>query len=290
MPNISYSAWSNWAKCPYKYKIIYKDKVRLFKGNIHTAFGKAIHETIELILKENIKFKLSDLNKRSSFIDKKFNELFLFYFNDLPEKEKELSSKEAKDLFDEMLSRGSILAVAAVKQLHIEFPNFKVLSIEEEISETIYEFENSAWDFNGQINDADFNFKGFLDLAIQTPDKRIHIIDWKTTSWGWEPEKKSDKIITYQLTYYKHFFSLKNEIDYKDIDVYFGLIKRTAFDKEKKPKNNMIEIFKVPCGPKKVKNALNILNQAVYNIHKENYPKNKLSCNECEYNHTTYCP
>ena len=55
-------------------------------------------------------------------------------------------------------------------------------------------------------------------------------------------------------------------------------------------KKNHVEIFRVSSGEKKIKNALNILNKAVYNIHKGNHPKNKLNCGKCEFRGTEHCP
>ena len=44
-------------------------------------------------------------------------------------------------------------------------------------------------------------------MVLKTPDGRYHIIDWKTCSWGWDAKKRSDKILAYQLVFYKHFFA-----------------------------------------------------------------------------------
>jgi len=87
---------------------------------------------------------------------------------------------------------------------------------------------------------------------------------------------------TYQLTLYKHFFAKKYDIDPKDIETYFALLKRTA-------KKDQVEIFRVTSGPKKTNNALNLLHQAVYNIDKKNFIKNRLSCRGCELYKTKYC-
>ena len=64
------------------------------------------------------------------------------------------------------------------------------------------------------------------------------------------------------------------------------VIKRT----KRTAKKNHVEIFRVSSGEKKVKNALNILNKAVYNIRKGNHPKNKLNCGKCEFFRTEHCP
>ena len=47
----------------------------------------------------------------------------------------------------------------------------------------------------------DFKFKGFIDLVIATSDQKIHLIDWKTTSWGWNSRKKTYSTLAYQLVY-----------------------------------------------------------------------------------------
>ena len=255
MPHISFSALKNWDFCPFYHKLTYVDRVRLFKGNVYTAFGTALHETCE---------KLT-LNQTSDY-KKTFKESFkseVQKLKNIPE--------EHAPLILEMKEQGLELASMVMEGLSIKFPGYKVISAEEQISVPIQE------------TSADYTYKGFLDLVIQTPDGKYHIIDWKSCSWGWDMERKTDKITTYQLTYYKKFFCQKHNINPELVETYFGLLKRTA-------KKNKIEIFRVSSGPRKVKNALNILNQAVYNIHNNNHPKNRLKCKRCEFNKTEWCP
>ena len=84
----------------------------------------------------------------------------------------------------------------------------------------------------------DFKFKGYIDLVLRSKtDKKYHIIDWKTTSWGWEPQKKNDAMTTYQLTYYKHFLAKKINTQPENIETHFGLLKRTA-------KKDKVELFR----------------------------------------------
>ena len=179
------------------------------------------------------------------------------------------------DLINSMRSQGKHIIQFILPALEKYFGKFELVSVEEQLYESIE---------NEKINK---NFKGFIDLVVYTPDtKKYHVIDWKTCSWGWDNRKKSDKMITYQLTLYKHFWSKKHKKDYKDIVTHFALLKRTA------NKNN-VEIFKVTNGEKKIGNALKLLNKAVYNIDKCNYVKNRLSCygkyGVCEYYKTKHC-
>ena len=136
--------------------------------------------------------------------------------------------------------------------------------------------------FTIDFDDDEYNFKGFIDLVLKTSDGKYHIIDWKTCSWGWDSRKKSDPMVTYQLTFYKHFYAKKHGIDPKNVETYFALLKRTA-------KQNNVEIFRVTSGPRKTNNALNFLNRALYNIQKDNHIKNRLSCKNCDFYKTEHC-
>ena len=128
-----------------------------------------------------------------------------------------------------------------------------------------------------------YRFKGYIDAVVVTPDKKVHIFDWKTCSWGWDAKRRSDKMTTYQLTLYKHFFAQKMDIEPKEIETHFALLKRTA-------KKNKVEFFRVTSGPRKTENALKMLNKALHNIKKERYIKNRLSCRNCNFRHTEQCP
>ena len=156
-------------------------------------------------------------------------------------------------------------------KLKEHFQSFEVVSVEEQLLEPITEFDSY-----------DTNFKGFIDLVIKTGDDKYHIIDWKSCSWGWSAQKKSDPMTTYQLTYYKNYFSKKHNIDAKNIETYFILLKRTA-------KKENVEILRVTSGHKKTQNSLNILQNAVINIERNNYIKNRLNCKYCDFYQTEHC-
>jgi hypothetical protein len=255
MPHISFSALKNWDFCPFYHKLTYIDKVKLFKGNVYTAFGTALHYACEQLSLDN---------------SADYERIFKDHFGSELRKLENIPEEHAR-LITEMKTQGLELASEVLEALKIKFPDYKVFSAEEKISVPITE------------SSIDYDYKGFLDLVITTPDGKYHIIDWKSCSWGWDMERKTDRITTYQLTYYKKFFCQKHNIDPSHVETYFGLLKRTA-------KKNKIEIFRVSSGPRKIKNALNILNQAVYNIHNKTHVKNKLKCAKCEFNKTEWCP
>ena len=258
MPNhISFSALKNWNQCPFYYKLTYVDKIKKFVGNHYTAFGTALHEVCE------IKTKQPDFHDEESHFEK----AFLKELQSLPRDV--LDDIKLSDV-NKMREQGKILSKLAVPYLSSHFGDFEVVSTEEDIYESIENFE-------------DYNFKGFIDLVIRTTDGKFHVIDWKTCSWGWNSQKKSDPMTTYQLTYYKNFFHKKHGIPLEQIETHFALLKRTA-------KKDMVEIFRVTSGPKKLNNAMELLNRALYNIQSGRFMKNKLSCSRCEFNNTPECP
>ena len=254
--HISFSELKIWNECPYKHKLVYKDKVKEFLGNEYTAFGTAIHHVCENIA----------LNKSKNMLDE-FNQKFLDELKILTEKKVDLK----KDLVQNMRSQAKNILKYILPELKKTFSNFKVISVEEELYIP--------------IESTNIMFKGFIDLVIKTPDGKYHVVDWKTCSWGWDSKKKADRITSYQITLYKKFFASKHNLDPKNIETYFALLKRTA-------KSNNVEIFRVTSGPKKTDNALNLLNKAVYNISRNNHIKNRLSCTSgfgCEFYNTEYC-
>jgi hypothetical protein len=253
---ISYSELKIWAECSHKHKLVYLDQIKKFQGNEYTAFGTAVHHVCENLVVDN-----SKTNQGKLIFQKKFLEELM----KLPE-----SHSLNKKLISDMRKQGDMMIEHILPGLKDYFPQYEVVSVEEAIYQPITNFET------------DYSFKGFIDLILKTPDGKHHVIDWKTCSWGWDMKKRSDKLVTYQLTLYKNFYSLKYNIDVNDIETHFALLKRTN-------KKEKVEIFRVTSGAKKMNNALDLLQRAISNIEKKNSFKNRMSCKYCEFYKTEHC-
>lgn len=266
MSHISFSELKEWNNCPWKHKLIYIEKLKKFKGNEYTAFGTALHTICENLVTLDKSKENSDYNPNEDF-----QEQFLNNLKKLKEATPDYEFKS--ELISSMRSQGDYIIQFILPALQSYFGKFELFDVEEQLYE----------DIPGQEQ----KFKGFIDLIIFTPeDKKYHIIDWKTCSWGWDSRQKADKITTYQLTLYKHFWCEKHNKDYGDVLTHFALLKRTA-------KKNNVEIFKVSNGTKKIENALKLLNKSLYNINKNNFIKNRLSCHGrygmCEFYRSEHC-
>jgi|TARA_R110002124_G_scaffold125837_5_gene285130 hypothetical protein len=254
--HISYSELKDWKFCAHYHKLTRVDKIDGFKGNEYTAFGTAMHSVCEKkLLNEDVDndYFIKELKNNIAALD-----------DDI-----EINKKLVLD----MMGQGKHIIPEIQDSLDEYFDEYEVLAVEMPLMEPI-------------DNEEGYNFKGFIDAVVSTPDGKIHIFDWKTCSWGWNAKKKSDKIVTYQLTLYKKFFCQKMNIDPKDVETHFALLKRTA-------SKNRVEFFRVTSGPTKTENALKLLSTALYNIKNQRYIKNRLSCTSgygCKFYKTEHCP
>lgn len=254
MPHISYSELKDWAHCAFYHKLTRVDGIDGFTGNVYTAFGSAIHSVCE---KKLLQEEMDDN----------------FFVEELKKNVAALDDEVDNKMVHQMMKQGNNIIPEIDDALSDYFEEYEVLAVEMPLMEDIEGHD-------------DYKFKGYIDAVVATPDGKVHIFDWKTCSWGWDSKKKSDKMITYQLTLYKKFFCQKMDIDPKDVETHFALLKRTA-------KKNHVEFFRVTSGPRKTENALKLLNTALYNIKNKRYIKNKLSCTAgygCKFYRTEHCP
>ena len=224
-------------------------------GNEYTAFGTAVHSYCEQALLREVK----DPNKL-------FTDEFVKGLEKLIVDGVELDQK----LINQMEPQGTGILPEVLPGINDYFEDgFEVLQTEESL------YEN--------MEGTDYKFKGFIDLVVKTPDGKIHIIDWKTCSWGWNRQRRSEPMTTYQLTLYKNFYAKKHGIDPSKIETHFALLKRTA------KKGSKVEIFRVTSGPRKTTSAMALLNKAIQNIENKMSIKNRLSCKYCSFYKTEHC-
>ena len=253
MAHISYSELKDWVFCAFYHKLTRVDKLRGFKGNAFTAFGTAIHDVCEK--------KLLQEEMDEDYFIQQFEKCLDKLDDDV---------KIDNELVEDMRKQGKQIIPEIEDALEQYFEEYEVLAVEMPLYEPIE-------------NQGEYKFKGYIDAVVKTPDDKIHIFDWKTCGWGWELRRRTSALTTYQLTLYKHFFAQKMQVDPKYIETHFALLKRTA-------KKNRVEFFRVTSGPRKTKNALTMLNKALYNIKNKRYIKNRLSCHRCDFRHTEHCP
>jgi len=251
MPHISFSALKDWNTCAWYHKLTRIDKIRGFTGNAFTAFGNAIHDVCEKkLLKEEIEEEDYFLERFEHFLGT-------------------LDKEPDQKLVSDMRTQGKAILPEIEDALEDYFGEYEVLGSEIPLDEPIE-------------GEDEYIFKGYIDGVIATPDGKVHIFDWKSCSWGWDAKRRSAPMTTYQLTLYKYFFARKMDIDPKNVETHFALLKRTS-------KKDKVEFFRVTSGPRKTENATKLLKKALYNIKNKRYIKNRLSCKFCDFNKTEHC-
>lgn len=272
--HVSYSEVVCWNECSFRHKLKYIDQIDDGdKGSEHTAFGHAVHTALEQYLLNHKDPKFSYDNA----IDEAHNEFI---------KELEVVGYKGKD-GESFLDALDAIPREVPGWLDTEFPGWETVAAE------FYLFEP----IEGQTNKF---FKGFMDTVIRFPkpprkgskpkpegtpvEWEYWILDWKTTSWGWDLKKKTDKFKRMQLALYKHYWCTKLGIDFKQVKCGFVLLKRTA-----KP-GNRCELVEISVGDKTREDALNLVSEMVNSIGKRMVLKNRNSCTYCKYHNTKWCP
>jgi hypothetical protein len=74
-------------------------------------------------------------------------------------------------------------------------------------------------------------YKGFLDIVFRDKDtKKILILDFKTSTNGWNKYQKADRTKIDQLLLYKRFYNQMFKIPMSDIEVEFFVVKRKLYE------------------------------------------------------------
>ena len=237
--NVSFSQFSNYFICPYKYYRDYILKERVFEDNLIMTFGTAIHETIQLFLKAMFKYgykRVGNMDVMKYFIwsfkrqiKKKNIPYTLEEFNEFV--------NDGKNILFEFIDPSNYLRYFSRDQ-------WELLGIEDELN---IEIRNNV------------NLTGFIDLVLKNKKTgKYKIIDFKTSNNGWNKYQKEDFTKTSQLVLYKALYSKIKHIQLTDIDVEFFILKRKLYTNENSQfKQSRIDIFK----PNSHKNNISLVIQ-----------------------------
>ncbi len=263
-PHVSFSELREWKDCSWRHKLHQVLKIDLSKPGPLMDFGTACHASCENFLKTRVMNaqiavdmirNVWEKNKDLTYTDKNGKEKQLFC-------DVEQFVKEAE----------AILADVPA-WMEATFPDWEYIDAEHQLYEPI-EGSKQA-------------FKGFIDGIIKCKGPRgkmlIWLIDWKTTSWGWTADKKSDDMIRAQLVLYKSFWSTKTGTNPKDVRCGFVLLKRAA-----KPGAHC-ELITSSVGEVTTERSLKVVNNMIASVKRGIAIKNRASCTYCDYFNTPHC-
>ena len=258
-PHISFSEVKDWLDCSYRHRLKHVKHIDLNTPSPHLAFGTAVHAACENFIRS----RTMQTSVAIDMLEKAWKE-----------------HPGVVGFEPHKLEPTINEAVAILREipdwLDDTFPGWEPVESEHMLYETLIDRPNHA-------------FKGFIDAVIKCPDpkregKELYwVLDWKTCSWGWPMDKKSDPKVRLQLVYYKSFWASKKEIKPRDIRAGFVLLKKTA------KAGNRCELVPVSVGDVTLRRALNVVNDMVASMKRGIAIKNRESCMFCPYRGTEHC-
>ena len=225
--SISYSQYSMYEQCNHRWKLNYVDKHRVFTDSIHTLFGTAMHEVIQVYL--HVLYNKSVSEADSLDLDLLLRDRMQAIMSNLMEDEKFehfTDQKEMKEFYYDGLD--IIDWVKNHRREYFSNRGFELVGIETPIN---YEIKNGIY------------MKGYIDLVIRdTIHNMYKIIDLKTSTRGWNKYQKSDPMKTSQLIIYKEYYAKQYNVPVDNIDVEFIILKRKLFESSAFPQKRIQKI------------------------------------------------
>ena len=282
MKKVSYSQYSQWDKCPYKWKLNYIDNLRQFTDSIHTMFGTSMHEVLQtyLTVMYNDTVKMADALPLEKMLLTRMKR----NYQQIMEKNGGEVFCEQSDM-EEFYKHGLLILDWFKKRRGNYFSKkgYELVGIEVPIN---YDLPN------------DVKFIGYIDVLLyNTVTQKYKIIDIKTSTMGWNKYQKADKNKTDQLLLYKQFYGAQHDIPLDKIDVEYFIVKRKLYEGLDFPQKR-VQKFSPANGKPSINKVVNNLNQFLqesfidgeYNTDNTYIQRqSKKNCKYCEFNQTEYC-
>ena len=282
MKRISYSQYSQWDVCPFKWKLNYIDKLGEYTDSIHTMFGTSMHEVLQtyLTVMYNDTVKMADALPLEKMLLTRMKR----NYQQIMERNGGEVFCEQSDM-EEFYKHGLLILEWFKKKRGNYFSKkgYELVGIEVPIN---YDLPN------------DIKFIGYIDVLLYDKLRdRYKIIDMKTSTMGWNKYMKADKNKTDQLLLYKQFYGAQHDIPLDKIDVEYFIVKRKLYEKVDFPQRR-VQTFSPANGKPSINKVINNLNQFLeesfingeYNM-EHTYIKrpSKKNCRFCEFNQTEHC-
>jgi len=208
---VSYSQYAMWLKCPQQWKLSYIDKLAPYEESLNTAFGSGIHSALQEFL--SILYKdgaqAADSLDTLALFTERFDKS-LAGVKSPTEEDVAGFRADAKLILDHVTS-------PAVRMKHFPSKVYEVLGVELPL--------------NIPIRGGTITYKGYLDIVFrEKTTNKILILDFKTSTMGWNKYQKVDRTKIDQLLLYKRFYHQMFKVPLNDIEVEFFILKRKLYE------------------------------------------------------------
>lgn len=217
MNSISFSQFSTYSECPYKWKLLYIDKLKEYAPGIDGILGTALHETLQTYLDSLYnggKGAALDLD-----LEKLLYERLVATITSI-ENEQNIPPSDyvTKERLYEYYEDGVKILNYFLKyrQKYFTKPGYELIGCEVKLDTPIID---------------NLKFIGYIDVVIkETATGNIYLYDFKKSYMGWKPKTSTNPIKRAQLQLYKLFYSRQFNVPLDKIFIEFIILKQKIFE------------------------------------------------------------
>ena len=211
--SISYSQYTVYKECPYRWQLTYKEGLYPFTSNINSVFGTALHKSLQEYLRRlyQVSVKSSEEMNFNEYLSDRMIETY-------KEERKDNGGKHflQQEEFKEYYADGiEILEYLRRKRkVLFDYREWELVAIELPLYVQMLEEYNIL-------------FNGYIDLLLYNrSSKTFRIPDIKTSTKGWNDCAKKDETKMDQIRLYKHYLAKHYGIPVEDISGEYLIVKR----------------------------------------------------------------
>jgi len=275
---ISYSQYSLYNQCQYRWYLQYVKKIKVFEPSIHLVFGSSFHETFQEYIKTMYEHSIKAANELD--LETFLKERMIANYKEIYDGNGNVHFAKPED-FKDFIADGITLMdfIKKKRGQYFNVRNTKLVGIEIPLKGLVSEDYPSIY------------MIGSIDLVIYEKNTESYTIyDIKTSTRGWSDSDKRDEIKINQILLYKHYYSKLLNVPEDKIDVQFFIVKRKPYENPDFPTHRVQEF--VPAnGKKKVEKAVMQFKEFIHSCYNQqgdlmdrSYQKNLSACKYCPFN------
>lgn len=280
---ISFSQLQMYSECPKKWSLQYKEGQKQFTSTIHTVFGTALHETLQhylTVFYEQSAVAADQINTSEHF-ENVFREEYAKQYK-ANSKQHFSNPTELREFYDDGIE--IIRDFAKNKSKHFSKRGWYLIGVEIPIT------------LNPHPKYPNVVYQGYIDAVLyHEPTNTIHILDIKTSTWGWGDKDKKNEIKQYQILLYKKYFAEHFNFPIEKIEAEFFIVKRKLRESEDFVIKR-IQKYRPTSGKIKIKKAEEAMLKFIENVFDQNgykqvehQPKINDNCKYCPFYKVHLC-
>jgi len=250
---ISYSQFSIYAKCPFRWGLEYREGYRSYQPSMAAVFGTSVHVAMQHYIQTM--FDESGAAADRVDIEDFFQQTFMEEYKKTLKENKGIhfsSASEMRDYYDDGLA--IIDYFKKNKSEYFSTRKWALVGIEMPLVQPI------------DPNYPNVYLKGYIDFVLYNENtNKVKIFDIKTSKNGWKDKEKKDELKMQQIILYKEYFAKQYNMDPDQIDVEFFVVKRKLYENLDFPQKR-IQIVEPASGKGKRNKAVTHITEFIRNV------------------------